>query len=71
MNVTNNIVKKYTDFVFSITIALILCFSSREVHAQIDSYNLLKTEYKRLGTEQKFDSALILARKISKWFLIF
>ena len=67
MNVTNNIVKKYTDFVFSITIALILCFSSREVHAQIDSYNLLNTEYKRLSNLQKFDSALILARRINIW----
>jgi tetratricopeptide (TPR) repeat protein/CHAT domain-containing protein len=67
MNVTNNIVKKYSDFVFSITIALILCFSSREVHAQIDSYNLLNTEYNRLSTLQKFDSALILARRINIW----
>ena len=35
MNVTNNIVKKYTDFVFSITIALILCFLQENLNAQI------------------------------------
>jgi len=48
-------------------IFFLLCLCYNLTNAQINTYIQLKTEYTRLSTEQKFDSALIIAKKINKW----